>query len=100
GHEEVYAREMLSRFVRRAYRRPVEKEEIDRLVSAFVAARPEKESFEEAIKVPLIAVLCSPDFLFLSEPRDQETPQPLTDHELAARLSYFVWSSMPDDELF
>lgn len=98
--EEVYAREVLSRFVRRAYRRPVEKEEIDRFVAAFVAARPGKASFEEAIKVPLIAVLCSPDFLYLSEPRDQDTSRALTDHELAARMSYFLWSSMPDDELF
>ncbi|OAI49990.1 hypothetical protein AYO44_06045 [Planctomycetaceae bacterium SCGC AG-212-F19] len=100
GNEEVYAREVLTKFVRRAYRRPVTNEEIGRLVAGFLKARPDKESFEEAIKVPLIAVLCSPDFLFLAEPREQKTPQPLTDHELAARLSYFLWSSMPDDELF
>jgi hypothetical protein len=100
GAEEVYAREVLTRFVRRAYRRPVEKDEIDRLVAGFVKARPDKESFEEAIKVPLIAVLCSPDFLFLSEPHELKTPRPLNNHELAARLSYFLWSSMPDDELF
>jgi hypothetical protein len=98
--EQAYAREVLSRFVRDAYRRPGAESEIDRFVAAFVAARPNKPSFEEAIKAPLIAVLCSPDFLYLSEPREQETSRPLTDHELAARMSYFLWSSMPDDELF
>lgn len=100
GQEEVYAREVLTQFARRAYRRPVASEEIDRLVAGFRRARPEKASFDEAIKVPLIAVLCSPDFLFLSEPHDQEKPRPLNDHELAVRLSYFLWSSMPDPELF
>ncbi len=100
GNEEIYAREVLIKFVRRAYRRPAEKEEIDRLIAGFLKVRPDKESFEEAIKVPLMAVLCSPDFLFMSEPRAQDKPQPLTDHQLATRLSYFLWSSMPDDELF
>ncbi|MGE3808616.1 MAG: DUF1592 domain-containing protein, partial [Gemmataceae bacterium] len=99
-NEEVYAREVLAAFARRAYRRPVAKEEIDRLVAGFRKARPCKDSFEAAIKVPLIAILCSPDFLFLSEPSDQEKPRRLTDHELASRLSYFLWSSMPDEELF
>lgn len=98
--DDVYAREVLTRFARRAYRRPVANEEIDRLVAGFVKVRPDKASFEEAIKVPLIAVLCSPDFLFLSETHPQDAKQPLSDHELAARMSYFLWSSMPDDELF
>jgi cytochrome c553 len=98
--EKRYAREVLVRFIRRAYRRPSTDAEIDRLIAAFVAVRPNKQNFEEAIKVPLIAVLCSPEFLYLSEPRDQDTSRPLSDHELAARMSYFLWSSMPDDELF
>jgi mono/diheme cytochrome c family protein len=123
--EEVYAREVLASFATRAFRRPARVEEIDRLVDDFKRARPKKESFEEAIKVPLVAVLCSPSILFLSEPTAlaagsaseealHQTPdasafgsrasafgsRALNDYELASRLSYFLWSSMPDDELF
>jgi hypothetical protein len=67
-NEDVYAREVLEAFTTRAFRRPASQEEVDRLVEGFKRARPNKESFEEAIKVPLIAVLCSPGFLFLCEP--------------------------------
>jgi mono/diheme cytochrome c family protein len=101
-NEEVYAREVLEAFARRAFRRPIEDEEIDRLVGAFQTSRASRDNFEEAIKTPLVAVLCSPDFLFLSESSrtGDETRRPLDDYELASRLSYFLWSSMPDEELF
>ncbi len=97
--EPAYAREVLEAFASRAFRRPARADEVARLVAGFKQARPNKASFEEAIKVPLIAVLCSPQFLFLTEPsREQE--RKLSDYELASRLSFFLWSSMPDDELF
>ncbi|MEX0585025.1 MAG: DUF1587 domain-containing protein, partial [Pirellulales bacterium] len=100
--EKAYAREVLAAFARRAFRRPVGADEVERLVAAFQKARQDAASFEEAIKVPLIAVLCSPSFLFLSEdlPAEDAPPRRLDDHELAARLSYFLWSSMPDADLF
>ncbi len=61
------------------------------LVKAKLAA---KHSFEQAVRVGLTAVLVSPDFLFL-----REKPGKLDDFALASRLSYFLWSTMPDDEL-
>lgn len=99
--ETAYAREVLTAFAAQAFRRPVTSEEVDRLVSVFAQARPGKASFEEAIKVPLIAVLCSPSFLFLAEslPDESGEARPLTVHELASRLSYFLWSSQPDADL-
>ena len=99
--EEAYAREVLAAFASRAFRRPAREEEVDALVAAFMRARVQKGSFEEAIKVPLIAALCSPNFLFLTEdpPASEREPRPLKDFELAARLSYFLWSSPPDEEL-
>ncbi len=99
--ELVYAREVLAAFAGRAFRRPVSEAEVDRLVAVFEHARPSKPSFEEAIKVPLVAVLCSPSFLFLAEdlPNDQAEPKALNPYELASRLSYFLWSAPPDDEL-
>lgn len=99
--EMAYAREVLTKFMERAYRRPVEAGEVEAKLGLFAKLRAEKPSFVEAIKVPLAAVLASPHFLFLVEPEAaSEKPRRLNAHELASRLSYFLWSSMPDEELF
>ena len=59
-----------------------------------------KQSFQGAMRLGLQRVLCAPGFLFLGEPSGKSAKsRPLTDHELATRLSYFLWSTMPDDEL-
>jgi mono/diheme cytochrome c family protein len=99
--KKAAAEKVLSAFARRAYRRPVKKDEVARLVKLFDVADARGDKFEEAIKLPLKAVLCSPNFLFRVEddPKPPATTRPLNDHELATRLSYFLWSSMPDDEL-
>lgn len=95
--ETAYAREVLTRFMGRAYRRPVTEDEVSGRLALFTKARPEKASFVEAIKVPLAAVLASPHFLYLVEPEAPlAEPRVLNPHELASRLSYFLWSSMPD----
>lgn len=106
GHEHgaECARSTLARFATRAFRRPVAPEELDRLAALHAAARTQGASFEGATKVALQAVLISPHFLFRGELQaDPDNPRqrgPLGDYELASRLSYFLWSSMPDDELF
>jgi mono/diheme cytochrome c family protein len=98
--ETAYAREVLARFMPRAYRRPVEAAEIEAKLELFKKVRAEKPSFNEAIKTPLAAVLASPHFLYLVEPESPGAKaKPLNGHELAARLSYFLWSSMPDEAL-
>ena len=97
--EKAYAREVIGKFMTRAYRRPVKPEEVDAKVALFEKLRAEKPSFVEAIKVPLAAVLASPHFLYLVEPEAAQ-PRKLNGYELASRLSYFLWSSMPDDALF
>ena len=101
GRSEIEtAREVLRRFMTRAYRRPVTTQEVEAKVSLFSRLRPDKPSFVEAIKPPMAAVLSSPNFLFLVEPvRQGGGADSLTGYELASRLSYFLWSSMPDDEL-
>ena len=99
--EATYAREVLTRFMPKAYRRPVFPAEIQDKLALYTAARPGKSSFLEAIKIPLISILTSPNFLFLVEPKvATATAEPLTPHELASRLAYFLWSSMPDETLF
>jgi mono/diheme cytochrome c family protein len=98
------AREVIGRFAMRAFRRPVAKEEVDRLMKLFTLADKNGESFEGSVKVALEAVLVSPYFLFRGELQpDPDNPtiiHPVDEFALASRLSYFLWSSMPDDELF
>ncbi|MEZ5940317.1 MAG: DUF1592 domain-containing protein [Planctomycetaceae bacterium] len=98
-NEVGYVREVLQRFMRRAYRRPVTEAEVQAKVDLFTAHRDPEETLEQAIKTPLIAVLCSPHFLYLSEPSAPQDRRELTQFELASRLSYFLWSSMPDESL-
>jgi len=98
----VYAREIFERFLPRAYRRPVSKQEIDAVVAVVNEAMTSgKQPFVDAMRVGLQRVLCAPSFMFLEEPAGASAKRrPLSDHELASRLSYFLWSSMPDEELF
>ncbi|QEL20341.1 DUF1592 domain-containing protein [Limnoglobus roseus] len=95
------AETVLKTFARRAFRRPVKPDELTRLMKLFALADAQKDSFDKAIKLPLKAVLVSPHFLFRIED-DPKTPaevKTITEHELATRLSYFLWSTMPDEEL-
>jgi hypothetical protein len=97
----AYAEEIFAKLLPRAYRRPVTKQEVEAVVAVVRKAREGKQPFPAAVRLGLQRVLCSPSFLFLGEPAgDHPRPRPLTGHELATRLSYFLWSTMPDDELF
>lgn len=95
--------EVLGRFASRAFRRPATPEEVKRLVQLAARVRADSGRFEEGIQVAIQAVLVSPHFLFKVEtPKelDAQGAMPLvTQYELATRISYFLWSSMPDDEL-
>ena len=95
------ARKNIELFAARAFRRPVEKVEADALLGLFEQATKRGESFENAVKHACKAVLVSPHFLFrIEKDRGVKEPYRLNDYELASRLSYFLWSSMPDAELF
>jgi hypothetical protein len=97
----VAARGSLAFLASRAFRRPVETEELNGLMKLYDQAIARKESHENAVRFALKAVLVSPQFLFRVE-QDQpgSEPYPINDYELASRLSYFLWASMPDSELF
>jgi mono/diheme cytochrome c family protein len=95
-----YAREILARFAERAFRHPVSPDEVDRLMKLFDQSQKLGDDFETSIKTSLLAVLCSKSFLYLEEGAATAALQPrLSDWELASRLSYFLWSTMPDQRL-
>ena len=90
----------LASFARRAFRRPVGEDDVARLLSLFDHAQSRGDSFEASLRLALKGVLISPHFLFLVENQpEHEGVYPLGDFPLASRLSYFLWSSMPDEEL-
>lgn len=96
------AEKVLATFARRAYRRPVKPDEVARLMKLFDLASAQGEPFEKALQLPMRAVLVSPHFLYRIEedPKNPNDIRILNDFELATRISYFLWSSMPDEELF
>ena len=90
----VDARRVLRNFARRAFRRSVTDKDVDSLVALVERKLADGYTFEQAVRVGLAGVLVSPEFLFL-----REHPGRLDDFALASRLSYFLWSTMPDEEL-
>lgn len=91
----------LESFLPRAFRRPVTKDEVSRFAEFAAMATENGDSFRASMRVVLQAILVSSDFLFRVEGgrRLDGTMETIDDHALASRLSYFIWSSMPDDEL-
>jgi hypothetical protein len=94
------ARRILGAFAQRAYRRPVTKDEVEALAKFVPLAMKEGEPFERGIQLGITAALVSPKFLYRFELDPSPGTRPLNGYEIANRLSYFLWSSMPDDELF
>ncbi len=98
------AEKIIRNFATRAFRRPATEEEVKSLMDLYASVDAPDRSLEDDMSVVLQAVLTNPNFLF----RVEQDPQPgepgnvhtLNEYELASRLSYFIWSSMPDDELF
>lgn len=102
--EDVCARQILSTLAHRAYRRPVTPTDIDPLIKLFAAGRADGGNFDSGIEMGLSGILVSPEFLFRAEKAPVANAKPgsiyhLADLDLASRLSFFIWSSIPDDEL-
>jgi mono/diheme cytochrome c family protein len=102
-HKAECATKIVTNLAHRAYRRPVTATEVTQLTNLVALAQSKGDSFEEGITLSIQAMLVSPHFLFRLE---QDKPASISEvgtrlnpHELASRLSYFLWSSMPDDEL-
>jgi hypothetical protein len=93
--------QIVKAFATRAFRRPVSDDDVTPYLELIALARSKGDDFDRAVRLAVQGILMAPDFLF----RVEEDPapgviHPLGDYELASRLSYFLWSSMPDDALF
>lgn len=100
--EAQYGREVLSRFLRRVWRRPVTAPEVDQFMGLFAKYRPDFSSFEDAMVEVLATALATPEFLYVTQrvsDSSSASSGTVSDLELATRLSLFLWSSIPDDEL-
>ena len=101
--EDACAKTILSTLARRAYRRPVEAADLATLLEFFQEGRQQKQDFDAGIQLALQRILIDPEFLFRAEqqPANVEAGRSyrISDLELASRLSFFLWSSIPDDEL-
>jgi hypothetical protein len=97
------ASDALAPFLERAFRRPPTSDEVARLAKIAASAQERGASFEASLRLAVTAALVSPAFLFRIEPptgAGDAMSEPIDEFALASRLSYFLWSSMPDDELF
>ena len=90
---EIYTAGVLKRFIERAYRRPLQDGELERYMQFWHSIKDDYTRYEDGVKEVLVAVLCSPNFLYLTEPEDNE------EYSLATKLAYFLWNSPPDNSL-
>ena len=101
---EYAARAIIQDFGKRAFRRPLGPNEVDRFLWIYKQAGLKGGNFEQSVQTALTAILVSPHFLFRDElqaqPDNPQAATPITEWALASRLSYFLWSTMPDDALF
>lgn len=101
GDEQVYGREVLTRFLRNVWRRPATSREVDQFMALFAKYRPGFSTFEDAMVEVLATALATPEFLYLTQrvSNDKSKSATISELELASRLAVFLWSSIPDDEL-
>ncbi|MGY6650279.1 DUF1588 domain-containing protein [Wenyingzhuangia sp. IMCC45574] len=99
GNKEVYTREVLTKFLERAFRRTVNKGEVNRYMSFWQSIKNDFPSYEDGVKETLVAVLCSPNFLYILDQNNPNIDKKKADYYLASKLSYFLWNSPPNQEL-
>ena len=99
NNEEAYANEVIEKFMERAFRRTLNDSVLDRYITFWKNIRSDFDSFEDGVKEVLIAILCSPNFIYLNQPMKLNSGEYDDEYYLASQLSYFLWNSPPDDKL-
>ena len=95
---DKYTKEILKRFINQAFRQPVSQQIIDRYYNFWTSIRSNYKRYENGVKETLVAVLCSPTFLYINETPDAQNAY-ISDMQLASRLSFFLWNTPPDNQL-
>jgi len=99
ANKSIYTKEILSSFIEKAFRRPVELAELDRYFNFWKLLKDDFDTYEDGVKEVLIAILCSPNFLYYYEPEVALNNKTKDDFFIASELSYFLWNTSPDEEL-
>ena len=99
ANEKLYTEEVLTRFIKRAFRRDLNPGELERYMGFWNDIKDSFERYEDGVKEVLIAVLCSPNFIYIYEPEKPKKEKSDDQFILASRLSYFLWNSPPDETL-
>ena len=97
--KDVYAVEVIKRFMENAYRRKVSNTELKRYVDFWKETKNDYDRFEDSVKEVMVAILCSPSFLFMIDEKPKDVKSEKTDFFMASKMSYFLWNSPPDAEL-
>ncbi len=97
--QPAYAKEVIRNFATRAFRRPVSKNEEDSIFAIWKNSFDDDSDFNQSLKDALLIVLTAPQFLFLIENSESPKPESINDFELASKLSYFLWNTVPDERL-
>ena len=100
ANKEIYTKEILTKFINDAFRKKVNEQTVNIYYNFWKSIKGEFPRYEDGVKEALVAVLCSPEFLFIAEPgvKQQGTPK-VNEFQLANRLSYFLWNQPPDKRL-
>ncbi len=96
---QVYTAEVLKKFMEKAFRRPLVEGELERYFNFWNDIKDDFEIYEDSVKEVLVAILCSPNFLYLLESENTETKLFNEDYFLASKMAYFLWNSPPDETL-
>jgi|GEM_PF-380224 len=99
NNESVYTAEVLEKFMEKAFRRPLLQGELERYLSFWKASKDDFDRYEDGVKEVLVAVLCSPNFLYLLEGEKPNSKTKADEFLLASKMSYFLWNTPPDEEL-
>ncbi|WDE97054.1 DUF1592 domain-containing protein [Lentisphaera profundi] len=100
ANKDLYTKEVISKFINRAFRKKVDAHTINIYYNFWKSIKAEFPRYEDGVKEALVAVLCSPEFLFMAEPKQESKGTPrVNEFQLANRLSYFLWNQPPDKRL-
>ncbi|SNZ01065.1 DUF1592 domain-containing protein [Flagellimonas pacifica] len=99
ANEEIYTQEVLGNFIERAYRRKLNDGELSRYMDFWRNIKDDFDRYEDGVKEVLVAILCSPNFIYIYQPEKHEEENFENEFFLASQLSYFLWNSPPDETL-